>query len=341
MIDPTEYENWDSDILRLKSCTMFHSSYWASVLRDTYHYKPVYFCLKQNDRIVQCLPVMEIRSALTGNRGVSLPFSDFYDLAIAEEEAVQSDILQALIRFGSDAAWDFIEFRNRFPFGIEIEPGEKYYLHSLCLSEGEDKLFSSFKSRGRGCIRKAIKSGVCVDISATFDSVKNFYRLNCLTRRRHGLPSQPFALFKNIYKHIMCTGYGVVASACYGRNIIASAIFFGFGDEALYKYSASDYRYQHLRANNLVMWEAIRWYSKKGFTSLSLGRTSTTNQGLLLFKDAWGGEVRKLQYSKYLFEPNCRAQSSKMPGRLSASIFKRMPIIVLRLIGELLYKHVG
>ena len=341
VIDPTEYENWDNNILQLRSCTLFHSSHWAKVLRDTYHYKPVYFCLRKNNTIVQCLPVMEIRSALTGNRGVSLPFTDFCDLAIAEEEPVHSDIFQALIRFGSDAAWDFIEFRTRFPTRFELEPGETYYLHSLCLAEGEYNLFSSFKSNVRRNIRKAKKCGVSVDISKTIDSVKNFFKLNCLTRRRHGLPVQPFSFFKNIHRHIICNGYGVVVSAWYDMKIIASAIFFSFGDEVIYKYGASDYRYQHLRANNLVMWDAIKWYSNKGFTSLSLGRTSATNKGLLRFKEAWGGEVRKLQYSKYLCKPNSREQSNKKSGRLVEGLIKRMPIIVLRLIGQLFYRHVG
>jgi hypothetical protein len=45
-----------------------------------------------------------------------------------------------------------------------------------------------------------------------------------------------------------------------------------------------------LRANNLVMWEAIRWFSRNQFRSLHFGRTDQVQEGLMQFKRGWGAE---------------------------------------------------
>ena len=72
------------------------------------------------------------------------------------------------------------------------------------------------------------------------------------------------------------------------RRPIAASVYFHFGKAAIYKYGASDKRYQHLRPNNLVMWEAIRWCIQDGYTSLSLGRTDLDDEGLRQFKNGLG-----------------------------------------------------
>jgi len=54
------------------------------------------------------------------------------------------------------------------------------------------------------------------------------------------------------------------------------------------KYGASEKAYHHLRPNNLIMWEAIKWCAQNGFKTFSLGRTEPENEGLLQFKQGWG-----------------------------------------------------
>ena len=124
-----------------------------------------------------------------------------------------------------------------------------------------------------------------------------------------------------------------------GKNI-ASAVYFHFGDKAIYKYGASDKRYQNLRANNLVMWEAIRWFSKNGFKEFSFGRTEPENSGLLQFKRGWGTEEKTIRYYKYDLKDNVFVKDRSKP-KTSYTLFKRMPSPLLNLAGAILYRHVG
>ena len=102
--------------------------------------------------------------------------------------------------------------------------------------------------------------------------MESYYRLHCQTRRRHGLPPQPFKLFAAIQEHVLAPGLGCVITALDRARPIAAAVFMQFGGKALYKFGASDFKYQHLRGNNLVMWEAIRWFASRGCSRLHFGR---------------------------------------------------------------------
>ena len=92
----------------------------------------------------------------------------------------------------------------------------------------------------------------------TPDGVREFYRLNCLTRREHGLPPQPFRFFRT--SPGACPGKRVrdPLLARHKEKAIAGAVFLHFAGKAIYKYGASDRRYQELRPNNLVFREGIR-----------------------------------------------------------------------------------
>jgi len=50
----------------------------------------------------------------------------------------------------------------------------------------------------------------------------------------------------------------MVVLASFDQENVAGAIYFHLGEKAVFKYGASDKKFQHLRANNLVMWEAIK-----------------------------------------------------------------------------------
>ena len=77
IVNPIDYQGWDDLLISTTGCTFFHTSAWAKVLSETYHYDPVYFTVFDSDRLIGLIPMMKIKSMFTGRRGVSLPFSDY------------------------------------------------------------------------------------------------------------------------------------------------------------------------------------------------------------------------------------------------------------------------
>ena len=341
IINPIDYPGWDDLILSTQDYSFFHSSSWARVLSESYGYKPIYFTIFDETRLLGLIPIMEIKSILTGRRGVSLPFSDYCEPIISVDSHFKI-VLRHIIRYGKRSGWKYFELRGGKRFFQAISASSYYcYSHTLELKQNEEKVFSCFRDSTRRNIKKAAKQGVGVNISNSLHSVKEFSRLNSITRKRHGLPPQPFYFFKNLYDHVISKNKGIVVLASYNNRIIAAAIYFHLGERVIYKYGASDRAYQHLRPNNLVMWEAIKCHAQKGYKHFSFGRTDPENRGLLQFKDGWGTEKKIVNYYTYDLEKKSFAKEKSGYYALRHHILKKMPICVLNSIGTLLYRHMA
>jgi len=308
---------------------------------QTYGYEPVYFSVFEGNRLVALMPVMEAASWLKGRRGISLPFTDFCKL-LDEDGLVDSALWPEAIKVGEQRGWKYLEMRGSREHFANAPAWDKYVAHEMELCADTDRLFENCESAVRRAIRKAEREGVRVEILRTAEAVSEFYKLHCYTRRKHGLPPQSFTFFRNIHQYIISKSLGFVCLArCQGR-VIAGAIFLNVGTRALYKYGASDTRYQSLRGNNLVIWEAIKFYGANGYKTLDFGRTDLPAEGLRRFKCGWGATERTIEYVRYDFGRNTFLSKDTQQQTVWANrMFQNLPVGVGRLIGKLAYRHMA
>ncbi len=339
IINPLEFPNWDDLLLSHKDSNFFHSSSWARVLSESYKYKPLYFTAIENGKISVCIPIMEVKSLFTGKRGIALPFSD-YCHPIASERSHFQEVLKKIIEHGKHSGWKYIEFRGGKRYFLDEQPSISFYSHTLELTPDDKKLLATFRSSTKRNIKKAIKEGVEVNSYHSISAVKEFFRLNCLTRKDHGLPPQPYNFFQKIYEHIVSQKLGFVILASYRKRNISASIFLHTGDKAIYKYGASDKNYQNLRANNLVMWEAIKYYAQNGFKIFDFGITELENSGLLQFKRGWGVNEKIMSYYKFDLAKDAFIKDS-FRSKVSYNSFRKLPSPLLNLIGHLAYRHIA
>ncbi len=340
IINPITYPGWDDLLLSTPGYSFFHSSAWARVLFDSYGYTPKYFSIIDDHKLLALIPLMEVNSFLTGRRGVSLPFTDYCKPIIADGISFQR-VFEYAIENGKKCGWKYLELRSGSNLLPSTLPSSTYLGHVLNLSQSEEQVFSNFRDSTKRNVKKAMQEGVEVKINDSLESVNEFYRLNCMTRKEHGLPPQPSHFFKKIYDHVISKNLGMVVLASLGQENVAGAIYFHFGEKAVFKYGASDKKFQHLRANNLVMWEAIKWYSQNGYKSLCFGRTEPENQGLIQFKSGWGTAEQPIHYYQYNFKGGSFVQGSSKVIGFHNKIFRNIPTPISNKIGALLYKHVG
>ena len=335
-----EIENWDFRLSHFPSATFFHSAAWARVMHSTYGYQPVYFTLSECGRIQSLLPVMEVNSWLTGRRGISLPFTDEC-APLCSDAASFHRLSEQATECAAARAWRYWECRGGRSWFGDVPASTSFYGHRLELQDDESALFARVDSSVRRAVRKAEQGGLTVEFSQELDAVRIFHRLLGRTRRRHGVPVQPFAFFRNIHRHVLSQNLGWVVLARHGRVPVAGAMFFHFGRDAIYKFGASHEKFQLLRANNLVMWEAIKWYARRGFGSLDFGRTSLGNAGLRRFKLGWGTREHRVEYVRYDVPAGrfvtARDNSTGWHNRW----FKIMPVFLTRLLGAAFYKHLA
>ncbi len=338
IVDPREDSIWDERIAAHPDASIFHTTAWAHVLNETYGHKPTYFVLSQNGRDQVCLPLMEVVSPLTGRRGVALPFSDFCPPLFFAQ--TQMPLLQKhLSELGRAHSWKYLEVRGGPPLHAEsLTNPATFYEHSLALND-PSSLRSNFSDSARRALRKAERSGLVIQITRAQEAITKFYELHVRTRRKHGAPPQPMRFFQNIYRHLIETGFGFIVIARKLSEPIAAAVYFTHGENAVYKFGASDERFLESRANNLVMWEAIKHLCASGFKNLHLGRTAPDNAGLRRFKLGWGVEEKALIY--WRLDPVTEKWTNRTiaPPSFAQHIFAHFPLRMNRWAGSLLYPH--
>jgi lipid II:glycine glycyltransferase (peptidoglycan interpeptide bridge formation enzyme) len=326
-------------LLEHEDASFFHTSAWARVLHESYNYKPLYFTVIDKGKLVSLIPVMEVKSFLTGRRGVSLPFTDHCP-PICSDPTKLEEILNRIIEYGKTAGWKYIDVRGDSAYFNAKPAAESFYVHSLDLSKKKEKLFLQFRDSTKRNIKRSRKEEIEVRIENSRPALEAYFQLHCTTRKHHGLPPQPKYFFQKIFERIIARDKGFVVLAYRQGKAIAGAVFFHFKDQAIYKYGASDRNYLHLRPNNLVMWQAIEWFAENGFKSFNLGRTEPENDGLLQFKRGWGAKETNLSYYKYDLKKDSFI-SDTSGVKSSYNLFKMLPISMLRIAGNFLYRHVG
>lgn len=342
VVDPTAIPTWDEFVQGLPGCSFFHGQAWARVLKRTYGHRPCYVLIGGDEesslaRAKTLVPLMEVRSFLTGCRGVGLPFTDECPpLGETQDALANTDLLE----MARSRGWRSLEFRGGLPPAPDATPSLTFFGHRLCFAgRSPEVVFEACEPSVRRAVRKARQGGLRVELSHTLEAVNEFYGLHMQTRRKHGVPPQPFCFFRHIHQEIIAKRQGFVALARQENVPVAAAVFFHLGKRAIYKFGASDERRQELRGNNLVMWEAISWFASQGFEWLQFGRTSASNAGLRRFKLGWGADEETVSY--YCLDLRSRRWTTAT-DRASGwhnHFFRLLPSLLNRAVGAMLYPH--
>jgi CelD/BcsL family acetyltransferase involved in cellulose biosynthesis len=317
----------------------FHHPAWSRTLAEAYGYGSMILAMSgSGGGLVAGLPLMDVRSRLTGHRYVSLPFTDYCPPLAADRAS-----LEALARHVADwrreSGGSPLEIHAALPANGAARLWTAAFLHTLRLDADSQKLFDSFQgSQVPRAIRKAERSGVEVHLGRSRDELDAYYRLHCQTRHRQGVPVQPKHFFRGLWEKELSQDLGFTALAYHGRRPIAGAVFLAWNGRLIYKYGASDRASWGLRPNNLVMWKAMEWGSANGCGVLDLGKTDPEDQGLREFKRRWGATEHPLTYATLTDGP---VRPSGGLARRLAPLIRRAPPAVGRLVGEMLYRHVA
>jgi len=340
IINPLEFEGWDDLIAGHPDATIFHTASWARVLSDSYGYRPLYFTKIESGELKALVPMMEVKSFITGKRGVSLPFTDYCPPLLTNGRQIE-ELLEPVFHYAEMARWKTIELRDT---NISTEagmPSATYLTHQLKLELDGVKCKQDLRHSTARNIRKALRHGIEVSADSSLNGMYEFCRLNTLTRKRHGLPPQPSFFFSNVFKHIISPGHGTLFLASGNGKIVSANIFFHFQDKAIYKYGAMDNRFSWSNATSLLMAECIDHYTQRGYRTLDFGRTSPDNHGLRQFKNAWRPAEHEIHYYTYNVPSRSLTERSPLMTLQAKKLFKKMPLPLLKKLGSLLYRHTG
>ena len=344
--NPAEDPNWSGLLERHPAASVFHSAGWLRALQQTYGYESFVVTTSRTPALENGVVLCRVKS-WTSRRLVSLPFSDYCDPLVEGSDAL-SELLDLVTHEARTAGWRSVEWRPRAVVGEPFEaaasacglkPSGEYALHRLDLRPGLKEIFRGFHSSStQRAIRRAEREGLTYEAGTSERLLASFYRLLRLTRRRHGLPPQPLAWFRNL---VACLGDRVsVHVASHGGQPIASVLTLSFKKTMSYKYGGSDASLHRLGGMPFLFWRLIQDAHARGFAELDLGRSDLDQPGLIAFKNHLGAARSTLTYYGYPGKHFATAPSRWM-SRMGREVFAHLPDATLDLAGRLLYKHLG
>lgn len=157
------------------------------------------------------------------------------------------------------------------------------------LTKSEEELLASFSSKTRYNIRLAQKHGVNVRIDNSDKSFEKYLELTDETNKRQGFYSHTPKYHRLMWKHLK-GNIANLLTASYKGEVITTWILFSHDSFLYYPYGASTDKYKEVMANNLMMWEAIKFGKKQGLTTFDLwGREE--GKGFTKFKEGYNPKV--------------------------------------------------
>jgi hypothetical protein len=345
-VDPLQDPRWTAFLDQHPRASVFHSVPWLHTLHTTYGFEPIVYTTSPpgadlRNGIVFC----RVESWITGRRLVSLPFSDHCEPLVDSTTELESMLayLQAERRSGG---WKYIEIRPAIcslketssPDGFQ--PFKKYYLHTIGLDPQMDQLVRRFhKTSVQQRLRGAERNGLRYECGRSDFLLEKFYALLLLARRRHQVPPQPREWFRNLRDRM---GDALqIHLASHGNTPVAAVLTIRFKNTAVYKYGGSNQAYHRIGSVPFVLAKAIGDAKSNGAQIFDLGRSDYDNLGLIQFKNNWASTATFMNYWRF---PALARESSMAEGRspkLAKRVFQSLPDSVLKLAGEILYRHVG
>jgi CelD/BcsL family acetyltransferase involved in cellulose biosynthesis len=340
-INPLEDPRWAAFVDKHPSASVFHTVGWLDALRRTYRYQPVAFTTSApGTALTDGVAVCAVHSWLTGRRIVSLPFSDHCQPLVDSDHDLQELLDGVTSRMGV-RRWKYVEIRPvTRPVSDSLRTNaETYVLHRLDLTPAKDTLFHNFhKDCIQRKIRRAQREGLTY-VEGTSEPLLNaFYELLVATRQRQHLPPQPLAWFRNL---IACMGDRLkIRVAFNGSQAVAAILTLRFRQTLMYKYGGSDRHFSNLGGMQLLLWHAIEEAKRDGLTEFDLGRSDSTNQGLIDFKRRWGATQTELVYLR-LVSVSSRSHAVFVGARIAGHLIALAPRGVITTIARFIYRHLG
>ncbi len=197
------------------------------------------------------------------------------------------------------------------------------------LTPSEEELMRSFSSKTRYNIRVAERNGVTVKEDNSDTAFNKYLDLTSETVYRQGFYAHTRKYHKLMWEVLKKAGIAHLLVAKYKDEIITTWILFEWRDFLYYPYGASTEKYKNVMANNLMMWEAIKFGKKLGLKTFDLwgreeGKGFTKfkegyNPKVIEFLGTWDLVINKPLYTIYKTAEWIRWPTLKIAARLGLS----------------------
>lgn len=291
-VSDQDWIQWDEFVRRHPEGSVYHLSDWARVLKRGFGYAAKGFAIREPDgRIVAVVPLFEVKG-LTARRLVGVPFRDRGGVLAANPAALRAALAGAR-KVARDIGASSVVLKSCSALDEEMARAEgfsvsRYWVHNVMpLQQGD--LWDRVGKKNRNMVRQAERNGLTFEWRRGSEHAEAWHQLHRQTQSRLGVPVFPRALFEAILDE--GREWARLLLVLGPKGPVSGGIFFDFASRYIYGYSASTPQGQDMRANDLMLFEALRQAERSGARWFDFGSDSPKQESLLAFKKKWGAEA--------------------------------------------------
>jgi lipid II:glycine glycyltransferase (peptidoglycan interpeptide bridge formation enzyme) len=231
-----------------------------------------------------------------------LPFTNYKIGMFIKGITPTKEILSELKKIGSEKNIVFIKLEPnveksenlvKLMESFSAVPGKTLFTPTtfwIDLTPSEEALMKNFSSKTRYNIRLAQKKGVTIKEDGSDKAFDKYLELTRETVSRQGFYAHTEKYHRLMWNILKKVGIAHLLVASYRDEIITTWILFAWKNFLYYPYGASTEKHKEVMANNLMMWEAIKFGKKLGLTTFDLwGREE--GKGFTKFKEGYNPKV--------------------------------------------------
>jgi hypothetical protein len=322
----------------LRTCdgvALYHRETWLNLLARAYGLKIRVATLERNGRVNAGCVFARSRNPFS-RRMQSLPFSDYCG-PLAASAGAREELMNALARYsgagrawemrGSDGAprWKTVNCFSTWILGLARSPGAI-----------EKNINEAYRRQAR----RARAEGIRIEKGSDREIVRRFYAMHLETRRRLGMPSQPWRFFELARDAFTPQdAFQIWIASHHGRDL-AGLVLLRDGGNLYYKWAARLLGGPS-GANHQLVWSVVEEFAG-GAETLDLGRTDNRNEGLVRFKRHLGAAPRALPYAYYPAAPrNVSAEMLAGTRGVMSKLWRWLPLAVTRKLGGTIYPYLA
>lgn len=332
-----EQAQWDEYVHASEYSTPYHLSGWKDVLQEVFDIETHYLLALENDEVVGVLPLLHIKSLLTGHYITSLPGG----LCAECESSAELLLEQAkkLVRETNARYLILRDGRKRWDLpGLVTD--EEHITLMVRLDTDLELVKSEFKKRTRQLVNKAVQSGL--ESETGLENLPEYYPVYAQAMKELGTPSPGIDFFMSMAAHF--PEESNLLTLYYDDRIVGGGFMAPFKDTVYCTWAGMLREYYSLRSSHLLVWNTITYAFNHGFQWVDLGRCKK-NSGSYVFKKDFGAEPRQLYQQSFLngtsTPPSVGAAMEEDPGfRTFVKIWRLLPIQVTEYLGPKLRKRV-
>jgi len=346
---------WDGYVDAHHAGTPYHCWSWTESLEQCFGHEPVRIAATLEGRLIGVLPVVIVRSRLTGTRLISTPFAG-YGGPIADSPQVAEMLIEHAASLADELGADHLALHfasNELvpPSAADMATTDLYWAFRAYLPSDPDDILPMIPAKARRMIRLAKKSGLVAEslVEDTTNApmigsqplqprLRACYDLLSRTMRDLGTPVYPMSYLQHLTRS---DPQRWLVFAARDGDRIAAAVWVGVHANGMYPhFVGADRDYFKVGGSNFLYWGLMSTGVANGFGMVDMGR-SKKGTGPYHFKRHMGMDPEPLGYRYHLAAAKELPEINPNNPRYSAaiSLWRQLPLGVVNLVGPRLIGH--